>query len=776
MPGALAVGTAGALALATSLLLLRSVLPTRGILASLLSIWLLFFGQIVLISEILSELHALGSTGMLAGHVLLFGVSLIVFVRAGRRNLALWPDGTREALQALFRESPGIALFAAAVGLLVAANLVFPFLYPPLNGDANAYHLPRAYYWIQLGCARHFPTVDFRMNEMPPNASFIFAWILALSGGFSGLHVPQWTSGLALAAATAALARLAGAARTVAVFTGVLALTWPLTILQMGSSQTDLLVATAGACAVFFGVRATLVSRQESFEDLAYFGLAFGLAAGTKLTFVFLLPVLAVTLSVLAASQRKLELLLHAGGAAAIGFAAFGAYNYALNLAEFGRPAGSRRGWELLYAASAPWQLDQPSNALRYLEQTLDWPGLVNGDGSLVVAAQDAVFSVLARILGLDAGVGEMRSPFLRSRWMPDEGLSGFGPVGFLVVLVSPVVLALALRDFRKARDPAHLVEACFVFMAVGWSVAFLLSKQPWSGQLRFFLIVLPLVSAAAIPRLCRGRGRVAVVAAACVAALVVAGAVTALGPSGIRRGDYRRSDFGDGLREEVMSWWTRRLPEMYPGGATLGLAPEFNDTVFHLFRSLPRFRFLPVAEEEITAAIAAGRLDGALTGQFRNEAGQGVTRPGRPLPRSFLHPREPDSFFRSHPDQYRLRFDREGGGLVAILALPEGIAWDPLLLHLRLPSALVKATGSPAVLVLKADRLLRAADDVTASCGKPAAPAAVAIDGSELRVAVCPSEELFVDVQLSRSGSAPPAIFRAARLERATSPTKRTR
>ena len=121
--GAFAVGAAGALALATSLLL-RSALPTRGTLASLLSVWLLVFGQIVLISEILSELHALGSAGMLVGHVLLLGAALIVFVRAGRKRLAPWPDGAGEALRALLRESPGISLFAGAVGLLAAANLV----------------------------------------------------------------------------------------------------------------------------------------------------------------------------------------------------------------------------------------------------------------------------------------------------------------------------------------------------------------------------------------------------------------------------------------------------------------------------------------------------------------------------------------------------------------------------------------------------------------------------------------------------------------------------
>ncbi len=762
------MGVAGALALATSLLL-RSFLPTRGIFASFLSIWLLSFGQIVLISEILSELHALGRAGMLTAHVILFGAALIAFVRLGNGRLVPWPRGTAEAVRAFVRESPGLALFATAVGLLVLANLALSFFYPPLNGDANAHHLPRAYYWIQLGSARHFPTVDFRMNEMPPNASFVFAWILALSSGFSGLHVPQWTAGLAVAAATAAFARLAGAGRAIALFTGVLALTWPLAILQMGSSQTDLLVAAAGACAVFFGMRLVLSSQQENLGDLVYFGLAFGLAAGTKLTFLFLVPALAIALAVLAASRKKLESLPRLGAAAAIGFVVFGAYNYALNLAEFGKLAGSHRAWELAYAGSASWQLDQLSNALRYLEQMLDWPGLVRTDQSLVVRTQDAVFSALAGILGRDASFHEMRPAFLHGRWIPNEDLSGFGPVGFLSVLVSPIVLVLALRDFRRKRDPAHLSEACFVFMAAGWSIAFLLMSQPWGAQVRYFLVALPLVSAATVPRLSRGRGRFAVVTALCAAALVVAVAVTASGPDGIRRGEYRRRDFGDGLREDVMSWWTRHLPEMYPGGATLGIAPEYNDTVFHLFRSLPMIRFLPVAEEEIAAGIATGRLEGALTGQFRNPAGQGVTRPGQPLPRSFLHPGQADSFFRLHPDQYRLHFDREGSGLIANFALPEGLAWDSPLLHLRIPSALVKATGSPAVLVLTADRALRTGDEVRGSCGTPAAPMEIALDGPELRVTLCPSEGPFVDLRLSRSAAGEPATFRAAQLKRET-------
>jgi hypothetical protein len=491
---------------------------------------------------------------------------------------------------------------------------------------------------------------------------------------------------------------------------------------------------------------------------------------GTKLTFTFLLPALAIGVLALAVTQKRVGTLLPVAVAGALGFAAFGAYNYVLNFNEYGNPVASRRAFEVL-RISAPWQRDQPANVLRYLEQMLDWPGLVTRDGSPVVRVQDAAFTGLARGLGRDVSVRELSASFLHARWMPDEELSGFSPTGFLIVLVSPLVLALALRDFRKSRDPARLVEACLVLLALGWSVPFLISAQPWTGQLRFFLVVLPLLAAAAIPRLTRGRGRAAVLIAASATALVVATNVTFSGAGGVRRGDFRRPDFEAGMLEEVMSWWKVHLPEMYPEGATLGIAPEFNDTVFHLFRSLPRFRFLPVAEEEIPAGIRTGRFVGALTGQFRNPLGQGVMRSGQPLPRSFLHPSQPGSFFREHPNQYRLHFGLETSAPVVEFAIPEGLAWDLPSLHLRIPTSLVKAAGSPAVLILTAERPLLAADHVVGSCGVPATPAETTQDGAEIRVVLSASEEPFVELWLARSGTGAPATFRRARIVRAGPP-----
>jgi hypothetical protein len=46
--------------------------PVRGIVGNWLAIWCLSLAQVVLLSEILSELHLIGRTGFLVGHLLLF--------------------------------------------------------------------------------------------------------------------------------------------------------------------------------------------------------------------------------------------------------------------------------------------------------------------------------------------------------------------------------------------------------------------------------------------------------------------------------------------------------------------------------------------------------------------------------------------------------------------------------------------------------------------------------------------------------------------------------
>ena len=179
-----ALGAASA-ALGSTSLLLRAVAGPRGVAGRLLFLWLLAYAEVVLVSEVLSELRLIGAAGYLAGHVVLGLAAYAGWRRAGSPPLLVPAREAAAAVLRFVKGHRGASLFAGIVGVLSVVNLAFPFLYPILNGDANAYHLPRAYYWTTLGTARHFPAADFRMNEMPPDPSFVYAWILSLSGSFS---------------------------------------------------------------------------------------------------------------------------------------------------------------------------------------------------------------------------------------------------------------------------------------------------------------------------------------------------------------------------------------------------------------------------------------------------------------------------------------------------------------------------------------------------------------------------------------------------------------
>ena len=135
---------------------------------------------------------------------------------------------------------------------------------------------------------------------------------------------------------------------------------------------------------------------------------------------------------------------------------------------------------------------------------------------------------------------------------------------------------------------------------------------------------------------------------------------------------------------------------------------------------------------------MRTGCLIGALTGQFRNPSGQGVTRAGSPLPRSFLHPSHPGAFFRLHPDQYRLQLVRGGETPDALRPFPPRRGrCRPFTSAFPRPSR--RPSGIPAVLVLTADRPLRGVHEVTASCEGPAAPVASTQDDAEMRASSRP-------------------------------------
>jgi hypothetical protein len=307
-------------------------------------------------------------------------------------------------------------------------------------------------------------------------------------------------------------------------------------------------------------------------------------------------------------------------------------------------------------------------------------------------------------------------------------------------------------------------VRCLLVVTALGWFVGFVFSGQPWVAEvIRYFLMFIPLLVAALIAQ---GRqtqwGTAAAVLAAGVS-LVADFAVTFQGPGGVRQGAYRAPGFAKRVSEEVIASLAETLPAEFPDGARIGIVSEYNDVVFHLFRSVPRISFVPVREIDVPDLLRSGRIDGAVIGQFRNEAGQGWTLPGIPVPRNMLVVPDPSRFFRAHPSQYGFEMGLREGRTAARIPLGREKRWESGTFHLRLPAELASALGGPLELVLPADRDLSVADTIEAHCH--GVRAGVGVQGRALRVKIptaCANvDRVLMDLVLARGPQAWPISFR---------------
>ena len=508
----------GSIALILTSLLVNAALPLRSRLANLIAIACLCFGQIVLLSEILSELVAMTLFGYLVGHLVLLVLALLLWTRRGRpslwRNWYLSPAEIGRAIRA----HPLLALFALAIISLSVVNFTLGVLIPSDASDELAYHLPRAFMWLQYQTARHYETFDFRQVEFPGNVSFAYLWLMLLSGGYQGLHIVQWLAGLVAAIATAGLARAAHHRPPAALFAGLIFLTGSSTIQQMATRHNDALVAATAAAFIYFAILSIQRSRQQqpAIAPLIYTGIAFGLALGTKLTVFLILPGAAIALLIYTVRFRgdlegmpaetsirsRLAPILALAASALLGFLLFGAYNYVLNTLDIGNPLSSHSIAESSAAAeNRPFQpaLYGPvPNLIRYTYQVMDWPIVVADENNPFFDLNLRVFDSLSQALHIEPVVLHEFSFLGYGMRHLNFSQAGYGPIIYAALLLSPFCLPLFLWRARRTRR----FDLALLLLLIVWSWLILTAALlPWGPyRVRFFNVFMPLLVAALLP------------------------------------------------------------------------------------------------------------------------------------------------------------------------------------------------------------------------------------------------------------------------------------
>ncbi|HET9288596.1 MAG TPA: hypothetical protein VFO26_13655 [Gaiella sp.] len=385
---------------------------------SLLAAYVIAWAWLVASLTALSLVGGVSAPGLWV--VLIAGVACsgTAWYVAGRPRLALKPSvvGLGEAI----RVGP-VAVLAVSVALGVAYTLVAGIGVAPNDGDALAYHLPRALLWKQQESVGWIPdATDSRLNVMPPVAEMGQLATMLVSDRDRFVAVGQLAALFATAGAIALLARRLGSDTRGAVFGALLFVSLPVVILQAASALNDLVVCSFLACTA-----ALLLSNSRA--AVAVGALSTALAVGTKVTAVFGLPWIALVV-LTSMRQGRLRSI-----AALVGGALLGSGWYWMNLWHTGHLDGG-------YGSES----GQRPDGMGVVATTLRQLGLDLLDRSGVNGRDVSVYGIAALVLAAAAIL-------LRARGKPWLALL----LGAVLVAVVPVVLApvgsLLLQGWQEA-------------------------------------------------------------------------------------------------------------------------------------------------------------------------------------------------------------------------------------------------------------------------------------------------------------------------------------
>ena len=159
---------------------------------------------------VLSALEAFDRRGWLVASVALAtGAAVVVGLRPTSVRLSGFATA-RVSVQRLARDPLVVAMLVVALTAL-GYELALALATPAAEGDALAYHLTRAAFWLQQHSIDAVAgSRDARIEESPPGAEIAIAFTMAAAGGTRLVGLVQWWSVLVATVAVFGIARRLG--------------------------------------------------------------------------------------------------------------------------------------------------------------------------------------------------------------------------------------------------------------------------------------------------------------------------------------------------------------------------------------------------------------------------------------------------------------------------------------------------------------------------------------------------------------------------------------
>ena len=480
---------------------ITSVFKIESLVSRILSIYLISIAQIVLTGELA------GTTGFIDNqtfymilHVLMLMISIRIWIRFKKPKLISLFEIKKilenlGGIKSWLCKYPDLAALGIAILFSFFINALLILVVPPNTNDSMTTHMARIGFWLQNGSFKPWDTPYIFQIIYPFNAQLQILWTVVLSGSdhFAGFiqHAAYLFSGLAIYG----LARCFGWGRSASLFSSLVWASFPQILLQSSSTQNDLVVAVFSITGLYFFC--TFFQDLKKI-NLALSALSFGIAAGTKQTWFFLIPGL-LLIGILLFNKYKLpmRIMLNWGLLTAILTLVFGSYIYIQNWVIYKNPFGPSEvvASDTMTSSLTANIIKVTYNPARHFYQFLDPSGLSARVSEKVMTFKAAIlmpfFDKINLPLDSRNGLYLEKNPFTYySQPGIQEDTSWFGPLSVLVLL--PAFVFQSIEGIKK-KDPKLLG-----LIAIGASYFFLVSllRRGWSlYQGRYFVLSITILA-----------------------------------------------------------------------------------------------------------------------------------------------------------------------------------------------------------------------------------------------------------------------------------------
>ena len=302
---------------------------------------LTIFAQVVLTFESLSLFKAINEANVIILNIIFLTAASILWFKNDKPLYI--PDiktNFNKIWTALKRDKILMIMAFGFCFLMLTVVLLDAFL-PVTGGDALAYHLNRASYWMQQGSLNHFVIADDRNLVMPINSEILYLWNLLFFKTDIGLYFISFIGYIAAIFSIFNILEFFNFTRRRILWTIFILSSFASVIVELSSLETDVLIAGL----VLSSITLFLFALKEKKTGLlVYSALAYALAMGTKSPAVIAFPGVFLLLAFFAFKNNKKEFykpLIAYLIFLFITFMLFSSYNYILNFIDFANPLGS---------------------------------------------------------------------------------------------------------------------------------------------------------------------------------------------------------------------------------------------------------------------------------------------------------------------------------------------------------------------------------------------------------------------------------------------------